>query len=640
MSDFVDQVTVHAKGGDGGNGSAGIRREKYKPLAGPNGGDGGDGGSVVFVASRNATSLLDYRFMPHRTAGSGTMGLGDDKDGSKGEDLILAVPCGTVVFAARGAQSGAKRPGERLADLRHEGDRYVAAAGGAGGLGNIALANKTRRAPGFALLGELGEERDVILELKSIADVALVGFPSAGKSSLIAAMSSAKPKIADYPFTTLVPNLGVVVAGDSRYTIADVPGLIPGASEGKGLGLEFLRHIERTEIIAHVIDCATLEQDRDPISDYQALEKELALYSDKLELPLGAIPIPERPRIIILNKIDVPEAKELAEFVRPEFENMGVQVFEISTASHEGLKELNFALSDLVHTMREEVASREQAEEEARVVIKPLEATGRRSRRSDEGGRASEFTVERRELGNGEVFFEVLGTKPERWVVQTNFDNDEAVGYLADRLAKLGVEDELRRKGARPGDDIRIGRGNRMVAFDWDPTISAGAEMLDGSNLGARGKDLRLEEQDRRTHRRSNTERRAQYYEMMDARAAVRDAMMAERKAGHWADPSVNDDSHDENGLLGHGEAAEPAGVSESGVAAGVAGADEAAEAAGVDEPAAVAGVDAGGQSVQPSQSAQSAQSDQSDQSSPARAAGNESAEGPETTEDRETEEL
>ena len=409
----------------------------------------------------------------------------------------------------------------------------------------------------FALLGELGEERDVILELKSIADVALVGFPSAGKSSLIAAMSSAKPKIADYPFTTLVPNLGVVIAGDSRYTIADVPGLIPGASEGKGLGLEFLRHIERTEIIAHVIDCATLEPDRDPMSDYHALENELALYADKLELPLGAIPIPERPRIVILNKIDVPEAKELAEFVRPEFEKLGLKVFEISTASHEGLKELNFALSALVHEMREEVANREQAEEEARVVIKPLETKGRRPRRADEGGSALEFTVERRELGNGEVFFEVRGVKPERWVMQTNFDNDEAVGYLADRLAKLGVEDELRRKGAHPGDEVRIGRGARMVEFDWDPTISAGAEMLDGSNLGARGKDLRLEELDPRTHRRSNAERRAQYHEMMDARAAVRDAMMAERKAGHWADPTVDDDRHDETSLFGHGESSE-----------------------------------------------------------------------------------
>ena len=404
-------MTVHVKGGDGGNGSAGIRREKYKPLAGPNGGNGGDGGSVIFMADSNANSLLDYRFMPHREAESGTMGLGDTKDGSKGADLILPVPVGTVVFEAKGPQGKPKHPGEQLADLRHAGDKFVVAAGGNGGLGNAALANRTRRAPGFALLGEPGEERDVILELKSIADVALVGFPSAGKSSLIAAMSSAKPKIADYPFTTLVPNLGVVVAGDMRYTIADVPGLIPGASQGKGLGLEFLRHIERTEIIAHVIDCATLKPGRDPMSDYQALEHELAEYAGKLELPLGAIPIPERPRIIILNKVDVPEAKELAEFVKPEFEKLGLKVHIISTASHEGLKELNWALADLVTNMRAEVAKREQAEEEARVVIKPLEEPRNRRRRNDEGGNALDFTVERKENGNGEVWYEVLGTK-------------------------------------------------------------------------------------------------------------------------------------------------------------------------------------------------------------------------------------
>ncbi|KFI46517.1 GTPase CgtA, partial [Bifidobacterium biavatii DSM 23969] len=444
-----------------------------------------------------------------------------------------------------------------LADLRREGDRFVAAAGGAGGLGNAALANRTRRAPGFALLGELGDERDVILELKSIADVALVGFPSAGKSSLVAAMSSAKPKIADYPFTTLVPNLGVVMAGDARYTIADVPGLIPGASEGKGLGLEFLRHIERTEIIAHVIDCATLEPNRDPMADYEALEHELAQYADKLELPLGAIPIPERPRVIVLNKVDVPEAKELADFVRPDFEKLGFKVFEISTASHEGLKELNFALAAMVADMRKEVARREEAEEQERVVIKPLEQAARRRRRADEGGTALDFTVERKENGNGEVWYEVLGTKPERWVMQTNFDNDEAVGYLADRLAKLGVEDELRRKGAKPGDEVRIGRGDRAVEFDWDPTIAAGAEMLDGAQLGARGKDLRLEPEEPGGRRRTNSERRRQYHEMMDARAAVREAMMAERAAGHWADPSIDDDRHDETSLFGRGDSDE-----------------------------------------------------------------------------------
>lgn len=554
MSDFVDRVTVHVKGGDGGNGSAGIRREKYKPLAGPNGGNGGDGGSVIFVADPNANSLLDYRFMPHRTAGNGTMGLGDTKDGSNGENLILPVPLGTVIFTAKGAAGEQKRPGVELADLRHEGEQYVAAAGGAGGLGNAALANKTRRAPGFALLGELGEEQDVVLELKSIADVALVGFPSAGKSSLVAAMSSAKPKIADYPFTTLVPNLGVVKFGEFRYTIADVPGLIPGAAQGKGLGLEFLRHIERTEIIAHVIDCATLEPDRDPISDYHALEAELAQYADKLELPLGAIAIPDRPRIVILNKVDVPEAKELARFVTGEFEKMGLPVFAVSTASHEGLKELGFALGEMVEQMREQLIAQQRQEDEARVVIKPLEQTGRRRRRDDERGTSLDFTVEREEDNSGDFWFTVTGTKPERWVVQTNFDNDEAVGYLADRLAKLGVEKELRRQGAKPGDTVKIGRGNRAVEFDWDPMIAAGAEMLDGAQLGARGKDLRLEEQEVRARRRTNTERRRDYHEMMDAKTAVREAMMAERKVGHWSDPSVDDDRHDENGLLGRPE--------------------------------------------------------------------------------------
>ena len=553
MSDFVDRVTVHVKGGDGGNGSAGIRREKYKPLAGPNGGNGGKGGSVIFVADPNANSLLDYRFMPHRSAGNGTMGLGDTKDGSQGDDLRLPVPIGTVVFTARGAEGQPKRPGEVLADLRHAGDEFVAAAGGAGGLGNAALANRTRRAPGFALLGEPGEERDVILELKSIADVALVGFPSAGKSSLIAAMSAAKPKIADYPFTTLVPNLGVVQAGDMRYTIADVPGLIPGASQGKGLGLQFLRHIERTEIIAHVIDCATLEPGRDPLSDYYALEQELGEYANDLELPLGAIPIPERPRIIILNKVDMLEAKELAEFVKPEFEKLDLPVYIVSTASHEGLKELNFALANLVTQMRADIAAREETVEEERVVINPLSEPGQRRRNGRNAG-VQEFEIEREEDRNGNYWFTVTGTKPERWVVQTNFDNDEAVGYLADRLAKLGVEDALRKNGARPGDEVRIGRGARAVAFDWDPTIAAGAENLDGTQLGSRGRDLRLEAEDSRGRRRTNTERRRQYHEMMDARAAVRAAMQAEREAGHWADPAVDDDRHDETSLFGRGD--------------------------------------------------------------------------------------
>ena len=547
MSDFVDRVTVHVKGGDGGNGAASIRREKYKPLAGPNGGDGGNGGSVIVVADPNVTSLLDYRFAPHRTAGNGTMGKGDDKDGSMGADLVLPVPPGTVVFGA----AAHKKEG-LLADLRNAGDRVVVARGGAGGLGNRSLASRARRAPGFALLGEPGEERDIVFELKSIADVALVGYPSAGKSSLIAAVSAAKPKIADYPFTTLTPNLGVVKAEDKVFTMADVPGLIPGAAQGKGLGLEFLRHIERTEVIAHVIDCATLDPGRDPVSDYETLENELKQYEDQLQLPLGAIPIRDRPRVIILNKIDVAEARELAEFVKPDFEKMGLKVIMVSTVSHEGLRELAFILAELSEKVRRTIREREARDGsggEERVVLRPLENRSRR-RRTGAGTVGVDFSITRHEDADGNSWFAVTGEKPERWVLQTNFDNEEAVGYLADRLAKLGVEDALKAQGAHIGDEVYIGTGDNAVGFDWDPTIAAGAEMLDNSPQSQRGHDARLDAlEESRSQRRTNAQRRREYHEWMDAKAAVRAAMEKERKAGHWADPSKADDPHDEHGL-------------------------------------------------------------------------------------------
>ena len=547
MSDFVDRVTVHVKGGDGGNGAASIRREKYKPLAGPNGGDGGNGGSVIVVADPNVTSLLDYRFAPHRTAGNGTMGKGDDKDGSLGADLVLPVPPGTVVFGA----AAHKKEG-LLADLRNAGDRVVVARGGAGGLGNRSLASRARRAPGFALLGEPGEERDIVFELKSIADVALVGYPSAGKSSLIAAVSAAKPKIADYPFTTLTPNLGVVKAEDKVFTMADVPGLIPGAAQGKGLGLEFLRHIERTEVIAHVIDCATLDPGRDPVSDYETLENELKQYEDQLQLPLGAIPIRDRPRVIILNKIDVAEARELAEFVKPDFEGIGLKVILVSTVSHEGLRELAFTLAELSEKVRRTIREREARDGsggEERVVLRPLENRSRR-RRTGTGTVGVDFSITRHEDTDGNFWFTVTGEKPERWVLQTNFDNEEAVGYLADRLAKFGVEDALKAQGARIGDEVYIGTGDNAVGFDWDPTVAAGAEMLDSSPQSQRGHDARLDAlEESRSQRRTNAQRRREYHEWMDAKAAVRAAMEKERKAGHWADPSKADDPHDEHGL-------------------------------------------------------------------------------------------
>ncbi|HEU4330937.1 MAG TPA: GTPase ObgE, partial [Lapillicoccus sp.] len=266
---FVDRVVLHVAAGHGGHGVASVRREKFKPLGGPDGGNGGRGGSVIARVDPQATTLLDYHHHPHQSAGNGKPGAGDERNGADGDDLVLPVPAGTVVKDA---------VGNVVVDLVAPGEEHVIARGGRGGLGNKALASPRRKAPGFALLGEPGEAFDVVLELKSLADVALIGFPSAGKSSLVSVLSAARPKIADYPFTTLVPNLGVVTAGDSRFTIADVPGLIPGAHLGRGLGLEFLRHVERCSVLAHVIDCATLEPGRDPLTDLDVIEEELAAY--------------------------------------------------------------------------------------------------------------------------------------------------------------------------------------------------------------------------------------------------------------------------------------------------------------------------------------------------------------------------
>ncbi|MDR2703724.1 MAG: GTPase ObgE [Cellulomonadaceae bacterium] len=507
MADFVDRVTLHAAGGNGGHGVSSIRREKFKPLAGPDGGNGGNGGSVKLVVDPSTTTLLGYHHLPHRKAENGNGGAGDDRDGAHGADLILPVPDGTVVKDTKG---------HVLADLTGVGAEFVAAAGGRGGLGNRALATPKRKAPGFALLGEPGEERDIVLELKSIADVALVGFPSAGKSSLVAAISAARPKIADYPFTTLVPNLGVVQAGETRFTVADVPGLIPGASQGKGLGLEFLRHIERTAVIAQVIDCATLEPGRDPVSDLDQLEEELSIYSDRLGADESyGTPLKDRPRIVILNKIDVPDARELADFIKPEIEARGIPVFEVSTASHEGLRPLTFALAKLVQKARDEAP----AAPPAPIIIKPTAV--------DETG----FTVTKKfDAKAGNDYYEILGAKPERWVKQTNFNNDEAVGFLADRLAKLGVEDELFKAGATPGDEVRIGSSEKnAVVFDWEPTMLTGPELL-----GARGTDLRFE----RAGRKTRDERRTEFTERMDAKTAARDELWTEREAGHWVDPA------------------------------------------------------------------------------------------------------
>ena len=503
MATFVDRVVLHATGGDGGDGCASIRREKFKPLAGPDGGNGGHGGSVVLEVDPQVTTLLDFHHLPHRNARSGSQGMGDNRQGATAADLVLPVPDGTVV------KDG---DGNVLTDLVGVGARYVVAAGGHGGLGNAALASPRRKAPGFALLGEPGESATVVLELKTIADVALVGYPSAGKSSLVAAMSAARPKIADYPFTTLVPNLGVVKAGSARYTVADVPGLIPGASEGKGLGLEFLRHIERCAVIVHVLDCATLEPGRDPVSDLDTIEAELAAYAADLDIEGGRTPLGERPRVVVLNKVDVPEAHDLAELVRAELSDRGLPVFEVSAVSHQGLRPLEFALAEHVVAAR----AAEPVPEATRVVLRPKAV--------DEAG----FTVTRRE-GGGALWFEVRGTRPERWVRQTNFSNDEAVGYLADRLARLGVEEALLGAGAVAGDEVRIGPPDNAVVFDWEPTLLTGAELL----AAPRGTDPRLAGDTRP----SREERRRQHHDRMDAKAEARAELSREREHGVWTAP-------------------------------------------------------------------------------------------------------
>ncbi|MET7865605.1 GTPase ObgE [Micromonospora taraxaci] len=451
MATFVDRVVLHLQAGDGGHGCVSVLREKFKPFGGPDGGNGGHGGSVSLVVDPQVTTLLDFHFHPHVKADNGKGGAGSNRDGANGRNLVLKVPNGTVVQTADGTV---------LADMVGAGTTFEVARGGRGGRGNASLANAKRKAPGFAELGEPGDQLDIVLELKSVADVGLVGFPSAGKSSLISVISAAKPKIADYPFTTLVPNLGVVRLDNHTFTVADVPGLIPGAATGKGLGLEFLRHIERCAVLVHVIDSATLEPGRDPVADIDAIEAELSQYGG----------LADRPRLVAVNKVDVPDGRDLAEIVRPDLEERGYRVFEVSAATREGLKELTYAMAELVDAERKAAPPAEPT----RIVIRPMAV--------DDAG----FTITAEADGS----FTVRGVRPERWVKQTNFDNDEAIGYLADRLARLGVEDKLAKAGAQPGDLVRIGERE----FDWQPTLFAGVEFVPGN----RGTDVRLEEKSNR----------------------------------------------------------------------------------------------------------------------------------------------
>jgi GTP-binding protein len=494
---FVDRVRLHVAGGRGGNGVASVHREKFKPLGGPDGGNGGPGGSVILRVDPDVTTLVEYHHSPTRKGENGGQGAGAHKNGGHGGDLVLSVPDGTVVQDSEG---------NVLADLVGPGTELVVAEGGRGGLGNAALASSKRKAPGFALLGEPGEELDIVLELKVVADIGLVGFPSAGKSSLIAAVSRARPKIADYPFTTLVPNLGVVTAGDTTFTVADVPGLIEGASEGRGLGHDFLRHIERCAAIVHVIDTATMEPGRNPVDDLAVIEQELSRYGG----------LEDRPRLIALNKVDVPDGSDLADIVTDDLAVHGIPILKVSAASGAGLRELTFAMASIVEAARAE----KPEVAPTRIVLRPPSVDG-----------AEEFTVtETADPDGAGRAWRVRGHKPERWVRQTDFSNDEAVGFLADRLNRLGVEERLLDLGAVPGETVLIGHPDNAVVFDFAPGVDAGAE-----NLARRGEDHRLNEERPAARRRreiqSGMAERSEGEERADVARRLREQDRAQTQA-------------------------------------------------------------------------------------------------------------
>ncbi|WP_375002421.1 GTPase ObgE [Aeromicrobium sp. CTD01-1L150] len=541
---FVDRVRLLVSAGNGGHGVASVHREKFKPLGGPDGGNGGHGGDVILRVAQDVTTLVDYHHEPHRKAGNGAPGAGSNRNGAGGDDLVLLVPDGTVVRAVPDAGDPDAGDGEVLADLVGPGTELVIAAGGRGGLGNAALASSKRKAPGFALRGEPGEEIAIVLELKVVADIGLIGFPSAGKSSLIAALSRARPKIADYPFTTLVPNLGVVTAGSVTFTVADVPGLIEGASQGRGLGHDFLRHVERCAALVHVIDCATVEPGRDPLTDLDVIENELARYAENLEPGAAGADLLQRPRLVALNKTDVPDAAQIAEFVRADLQERGFEVFEVSAASRAGLRELSFAMAEIVASRRAAAPDAEVT----RIVLRP----------QAESGVGEEFTIVAGRGPAGEKQWIVRGTKPTRWVRQTDFSNDEAVGFLSDRLNRLGVEDRLLELGAEPGDDVVIGDINHRgegdaVVFDFDPSVAAGAEVL-----GRRGEDLRFDDNTRRT----TVERR----EELAARRAFEIEAREARESGDWTFPEDEDElgGTDSDGAGSDGAGSDGAGEDES----------------------------------------------------------------------------
>lgn len=445
MDTFTDLCHINVKGGDGGAGCMSFRREAFVPKGGPDGGDGGHGGNVVVVADPQLSSLIDYRYKHHFKAARGVHGKGARRHGADGADLVLRVPLGTVV---RELDPTTQKPLYEIADLTSPHERVIVASGGRGGLGNTHFVTSVRRAPAFAEKGEPAQDHWIELEMKLMADVALVGMPSVGKSSLIARISAARPKIADYPFTTLIPNLGVVRAKDGQsFVCADIPGLIEGASEGRGLGHQFLRHIERTALLAHMVDVTGGFEGRDPVDDYHIINRELEAYAPELS---------RRPMVVLANKCDMPNTEEKVEELRRMAEADGHQFFAISTVTGQNLDELVVWCASTVAELRQELALTEPTEDRSEF----WESLRKR--------RDNHLTIEREERH----VWRVSGTAIERMVIQTDWDNDEAVAYLQHRFDRIGLDDQLIKAGARNGDEIRI----LGFAFNFE---AAGAQEID-----------------------------------------------------------------------------------------------------------------------------------------------------------------
>jgi len=425
---FIDEVQVNIKAGDGGNGVIAFRREKFIPRGGPNGGDGGHGGDVILSVEPRLTTLIDYRYKRNYGAQRGADGGSNDMTGASGENLVLKVPVGTQVYD--------NDSGELIADLVEEGRQFVIAKGGRGGHGNARFATSTRQAPRYAENGEPGEEFHLRLELKLLADVGLIGFPNVGKSTLIAQVSAARPKIADYPFTTLVPNLGVVrVDEEKSFVMADIPGLIEGAHSGAGLGDQFLRHVERTRLLVHIIDVSGFT-DRDPAGDFDVINRELQLHSSSL----AAL-----PQVIVFNKIDISGGREIAEQLAPEYEKRGFKVFLISAATGEGVKPLIYFLSNELEKLDMIIPTQVDTREVVRITPNMLDTKSFEVKKVDE----HEFSVE--------------GKGIQRMVAMSNITTDESLRRLHRKLDRAGVLKALREAGVEDGDTVRIG----SIEFDY-----------------------------------------------------------------------------------------------------------------------------------------------------------------------------